>query len=217
MCFVLRWIHGVHRGFPSVVTRLLPPSRSVGTRGTLTCFHTWSEMLAEWMVLFEGNTEATHEGAAHWKMPLFAVQNRRCVDTCTRICGHPVTLLWPTPLLCPCDCIASQWRLVTPETGGRGGRSPLLHGSMRAWRGGGTAGGTPPTAGKGEPEKSDERSVPPRSTGDGVQGGSTVRPGTMESASLLAGNVQRLQFLRKKTGFDLGVSSGLWGGRAPEI
>ncbi|CAN0112156.1 unnamed protein product, partial [Ectocarpus sp. 8 AP-2014] len=99
-----------------------------------------------------------------------------------------------------------QSRLVTPKTGGRGGGSPLLHGSMRAWRGGGTAGGTPPTASKGEPKKSDEPSMPPRSTGDGAKGGNTVRAGTMESASLLAGNVQRLQFLRKKTGFDLGVT-----------
>lgn len=88
---------------------------------------------------------------------------------------------------------------------------------MRAWRGGGTTGGTPPTASKGEPKKSDEPSVPPRSTGDSVKGGNTVRAGSMESASLLAGNVQRLQFLRKKTGVDLGVSSRLWGGRAPEI
>ncbi|CAB1107624.1 unnamed protein product [Ectocarpus sp. CCAP 1310/34] len=77
---------------------------------------------------------------------------------------------------------------------------------MRAWRGGGTAGGTSPTATKGEPKKSDEPSVPPRSTGDGVKGGNTVRAGTMESASLLAGNVQRLQFLRKKTGVDLWVT-----------
>ncbi|CAM9340926.1 unnamed protein product, partial [Ectocarpus sp. 12 AP-2014] len=99
-----------------------------------------------------------------------------------------------------------QSRLVTPETGGRGGGSPLLHGSMRAWRGGGTAGGTPPTASKGEPKKSKEPSAPPCSTGDGVKGGNTVRAGTMESASLLAGNVQRLQFLRKKTGVDLGVT-----------
>ncbi|CAM9239935.1 unnamed protein product [Ectocarpus sp. 12 AP-2014] len=77
---------------------------------------------------------------------------------------------------------------------------------MRAWRGGGTAGGTPPTASKGEPKKSKEPSAPPCSTGDGVKGGNTVRAGTMESASLLAGNVQRLQFLRKKTGVDLGVT-----------
>ncbi|CAM9874653.1 unnamed protein product [Ectocarpus sp. 6 AP-2014] len=77
---------------------------------------------------------------------------------------------------------------------------------MRVWRGGGTAGGTPPTASKGEPKKSDEPSVPPRSTGDGVEGGNTVRAGTMESASLLAGNVQRLHFLRKKTGVDLAVT-----------
>ncbi|CAM9847612.1 unnamed protein product, partial [Ectocarpus sp. 13 AM-2016] len=99
-----------------------------------------------------------------------------------------------------------QSRLVTPATGGRGGGSPLLHRSMRVWRGGGTVGGTPPTVSKGEPKKSDEPSMPSRSTGDGVKGGNTARAGTMESASLLAGNVQRLQFLRKKTGVDLGVT-----------
>lgn len=37
---------------------------------------------------------------------------------------------------------------------------------------------------------------------------SDAKPGTMESEALLAGNVQRLQFLRKKTGIDLGVSVG---------
>lgn len=34
-----------------------------------------------------------------------------------------------------------------------------------------------------------------------------MKPGRMESDGLLAGNVQRLQFLRKKTGMDLGVSA----------
>ena len=72
--------------------------------------------------------------------------------------------------------------LVSGSNGG------LLHG-RRDWRGGGKK-GAPPA--RKEPVAAD-RDV-------------RVRPGTMESEQLLAGNIQRLQFLRARGGIDLGVS-----------
>eukprot|EP00903_Cladosiphon_okamuranus_P019215 g17669.t1 len=76
--------------------------------------------------------------------------------------------------------------LLTPDVAWRGGTSLSLLGKSRGWRGGGVA-GAPPVANKTTTR-------------------SDVKPGTMESDELLAGNVQRLQFLRKKTGMDLGVT-----------
>lgn len=75
-------------------------------------------------------------------------------------------------------------KLIRGSDGGLG----LLHG-RRDLRGGGKKGAPPAT--KTEPVGGD---------GDGG-----ARPGTMESEQLLAGNVQRLQFLRARAGIDLGV------------
>lgn len=79
-----------------------------------------------------------------------------------------------------------QSLLLTSDVAWRGGASLLLLGKGRGWRGGGVA-GAPPLASKAVTN-------------------SDAKPGTVESDDLLAGNVQRLQFLREKTGIDLGVS-----------
>lgn len=104
----------------------------------------------------------------------------------------------------------------------RGGASILLDGERKGkgkgkhggWRGGGEK-GSPPSGvtSRRENVKNAADAAATESGGDGGGGGGVRRrsksrspSGTMESASLLAGNVQRLQFLKKKTGIDLVVS-----------
>lgn len=76
----------------------------------------------------------------------------------------------------------------TSVNGSNGSIGGLLHG-RRDLRGGGK---------KGAP--------PARKESIAVDRDARARPGTMESEELLAGNVQRLQFLRARGGIDLGVS-----------
>lgn len=68
----------------------------------------------------------------------------------------------------------------------------MLDEKWRGWRGGGKK-GTPPSASRRG------------GVNDAAAAKGGTRPGTMESASLLAGDVQRLQFLKKKTGVSRAV------------
>lgn len=103
----------------------------------------------------------------------------------------------PSPIVCasvhvppPKTCCAMEQSLLrTPDKAWRDGASLLLLGRNRGLRGGGAT-GSPPAARKATTSID-------------------IKSRTTESDALLAGNVQRLQFLRKKTGIDLGVSIAL--------
>lgn len=100
-------------------------------------------------------------------------------------CSWIVTLTWILLNSVVAQPLLNARTFVSGSTGSKGG---ILHG-RRDLRGGGKK-GTPPA----------------RKEPIAVDRDARARPGTMESEELLAGNVQRLQFLRARGGIDLGVS-----------
>ncbi|CAM9834772.1 unnamed protein product [Scytosiphon promiscuus] len=82
--------------------------------------------------------------------------------------------------------------------------------ACRGWRGGGNEGTSPAAASGDKVNLNGRREQAVIGGKRGARRQSSSRPrqrlGTIQSPSLLAGNVERVQFLRKKTGIDLGVT-----------